>query len=136
MLHITQIKPMFTSIVVTGDKFEKDEYDGGVIVANKGDLKPYQSVLAVGDTVRGIQVGDKVMINFANYAIRKYDKNSIQNDLDNNPTVRYSLNWVVLEQDGEDKECLLINDRDIIYAFEGEERDTPQIEIPKKKLIL
>lgn len=136
MLHITEIRPMFTSIVVTGDKFDKDEYDGGVIVANKGDLKPYQTVIAVGDTVRNLKAGDKVMINFANYAVRKYDKNSIQNDLDNNPTLRYNLNWVVLEEDGEDRECLLINDRDVIYAFDGEERDEPQIELPKKKILL
>lgn len=127
---------MFTNLLVTGDKFDKDYYEGAMIVANKGDLKPWQTVLSVGSSVRDVKAGDKVMVNFDNYAVKKYDKNSIQNDLDNNPVTRYKLPWVTLEKDGETDDCLLLDNRDIVYVFEGEERDEPQITIPKKKIIV
>ena len=136
MLHIKKIKPMFTNIITTGDRFEKDFPQRGLIVAKKGDLKVWQEVIAIGDMVKGINVGDKVMINIANYAVRKYSKDSIQNDLDNNPKLRYNLNWVSMDdENGNQMDCLLLNDRDILYTFEGEEEDEV-IKIPSKKVIL
>jgi len=136
MLHIKKIKPMFTNIITTGDRFEKDFTQGGLIVAKKGDLKVWQEGIAIGDMVKGINVGDKVMINIANYAVRKYSKDSIQNDLDNNPKLRYNLNWVSMDdENGNQMDCLLLNDRDILYTFEGEEEDEV-IKIPSKKVIL
>ncbi len=136
MLHIKKIKPMFTSIITTGDRFEKDFTQGGLIVAKQGDLKVWQKVIAIGSSVRDINVGDMVMINIANYAVRKYSKDSIQNDLDNNPKIRYNLNWVTMDdEDGNSMDCLLLNDRDVLYSFEGEEKDEV-IQIPEKKVIV
>lgn len=136
MLHIKKIKPLFTNIVTTGDRFEKDFTQGGLIVAKKGDLKVWQKVIAIGSSVRDISVGDMVMINIANYEVRKYSKDSIQNDLDNNPKIRYNFNWVTIDDnDGNPMDCLLLNDRDILYSFEGEEKDEA-IKIPRKKVIL
>ena len=123
MLHIKKIKPMFTGIVTTGDRYTEDMYDDhGLIECKKGDLKTYQTVVAVGDMVRGINIGDKVMINVMNYAVRKYDPNSIKNDMDMNKVIDFKFNWVQVENEkGEMQECLLLNDRDIFFAFEGEE---------------
>lgn len=136
MLHIKKIKPLFTSIVTTGERYEEDMYDNGIIVANKGDLKTYQTVVAVGSTVRDIAVGDKVMLNFANYAVRKYDKNSIQNDLDNNPKIRFEFNWVqVDDEEGNPQDCMLFSDRDVLFCFEGEEVQGSPLIMPEKKII-
>ena len=136
MLHIKKIKPMFTNIITTGDRFEKDFTQGGLIVAKQGDLKVWQKVIAIGSSVRDISVGDMVMINIANYAVKKYSKNSIQNDLDNNPKIRYNLNWVTMDdENGKSMDCLLLNDRDVLYSFEGEEKDEV-IQIPEKKIIV
>ena len=124
MLHIKKVKPLFTSIITTGDKFEKDMISGNVILAKAGDIKLWQTVLAVGSTVRDINVGDKVMINAEHYLVKKYDKNSIQNDFDNNPSLGYRFNWVTIDDEkGEPQECMLLNDRDILYVFEGEEKE-------------
>lgn len=137
MLHIKKVKPLFTSIITTGDKFEKDMMEGSLIVARKGDMKLWQEVIAVGSSVRDIKVGDKVMINAANYAVRKYSKDSIQNDMDNNPTLRYTFNWVTIDNEkGEPQECLLLNDRDVLYVFEGEEKDDSIITPNKMSLIV
>lgn len=128
---------MFTSIVTTGDKFEEDMVESGVIVARKGDLKLWQKVIAVGDSVRCIKPGEMVMINAENYAIKRYDKNSLQNDLDNNPSLGYHFNWVTVDnENGDPQECLLLNDRDVLYAFEGEEVNNPIIVNGKSNLII
>lgn len=133
MLHIKKVYPTFTHILTTGDKFEKDCTQNGIIVANKGDLKLWQTVLSVGSTVRDIKVGDKVMIDISNYIVRKYSKDSVQNDMDNNPRVRFNFNWVTIDDEkGNPQECLMLDERDVMYVFEGEEKDEPIIEIPKK----
>ena len=136
MLHIKKIKPLFTTVITTGDKFEKDMVDNGIIVAKAGDMKLWQKVIAIGPSVRGIEVGDMVMINADHFAIKKYNKNSVQNDLDNNPVLTYRFNWVTIEEGKEPKECLLLEDRDIQYVFEGEEIDESLIVPGKPKLIV
>lgn len=136
MLHIKRIKPLFTSIVTTGDRFEEDMTSGGIIIARKGDLKLWQKVMAIGTSVRDIEVGDMVMINADHFAVKKYNKNSIQNDLDNNPVLDYRFNWVTIDdEDGEPQECLLLDNRDIQYVFEGEERKEV-IQVPGKPKII
>lgn len=137
MIHIKKIKPLFTSIVTTGDKFEKDMIEGGIIIARKGDLKLWQRVIAVGSTVRDIKEGDMVMINAENYMVKKYDKNSLQNDMDNNPSLGYRFNWVTIDDEkGDPQDCLLLNDRDVLYVFEGEEKDNMLITPGKSNLIV
>ena len=137
MLHIKKVKPLFTSIVTTGDKFEEDMVNQGLIIAKKGDLKLWQKVVAIGSAVRDIQVGDMVMINADHYMIKKYSKDSIQNDMDNNPAVGYRFNWITIDdENGEPHEYLLLNDRDIEYVFEGEEKNDALITPGKPKLII
>jgi hypothetical protein len=139
MLKIKTIKPLFTSIVTTGDKFEKDVTVGGIIQQDqkKGDLKLYQKVLAVGSAVRDIKVGDMVMINPIAYVRKKYSKDSVQNDMDNNPTLSINIPTVpVTDEKGNTSDCLLLTDRDIQFVFEGEEVNESIIIPEKKKLIL
>ena len=138
MLHIKSVKPLFTSILTTGDKYEKDGTRGGIIMQEekKGDVKLYQKVLAIGSSVRDIKVGDLVMINPINYVVRKYDKNSIQNDMDNNPKIAIKIPTVIVDDEhGESHECLLINDRDVQFVFEGEEASDSIILPDKPKII-
>lgn len=137
MLHITKIKPMFTNLLVTKEVFDKDMCEGGVIIANKGDMKLYQTVLAIGPAIRDIKVGDKVMLRLDDYAVKKYSKNSLQNDMDNNPIITWNLPFETIEDDkGNSIECLYIKDRDVKFVFEGEERDDTLILPEKKKFVI
>lgn len=137
MLHITKIKPMFTNLLVTKEVFDKDMCEGGVIIANKGDMKLYQTVLAIGPAIRDIKVGDKVMLRLDDYAVKKYSKNSLQNDMDNNPIITWNLPFETIEDDkGNSIECLYIKDRDVKFVFEGEERDDALILPEKKKFVI
>ena len=131
MLNIKTLKPLFTGILTTGDCYTEDMRTGGVIVANKGDLKPYQKVLAIGSTVRDIKEGDQVMIDLSHFAVMKLDPNSIKKEFDMDKVVRWNIPWITVKG----KECLLINDRDVKFVFEGEETNEPLIMPEKPKII-
>lgn len=138
MLHVTKIKPLFDHLLITADKFEKDMVHNGVILAGKGDLKLWQTVVAVGSVVRDIKVGDKVMINPNDFAVKKYNKNSVQNDLDNNPVLTYNFPFETIDDEkGELKDYLYISDRNVKYVFEGIEKDESLLILPgNPKLIV
>lgn len=137
MLHVTKIKPLFNHLLITADTFEKDMIESGVIIAKKGDLKLWQTVVAIGSTVRDIKAGDKVMIIPDHFAVKKYNKNSIQNDLDNNPVLTYNFPFeTVDDENGNPNDYLYISDNDVRYVFEGTEKDESLIMPGKKKFIL
>lgn len=137
MLHVTKIKPLFDHLLITADKFDKDMIHNGVIVAGKGDLKLWQTVVAVGSVVRDIKVGDKVMINPNDFAVKKYNKNSVQNDLDNNPVITYNFPFETVDDEkGNPKDYLYISDRNVKYVFEGIEKDDSLILPGNPKLII
>ena len=58
MLVIHKIKPKFNYLVTTMDVYDKDIKENGVIVNQKGTLKEWQKVIAVGPMVKDIQEGD------------------------------------------------------------------------------
>lgn len=138
MLHIKKIKPLYDSVVVTGNRYEKDVYDKSFIVASKGDLKNNQEVIAVGSTVRDINVGDKVIFNPYNYAKWKVDPNSIKKEMAvDDKVIEWHLPWVTIDdENGEPQECLLLNTRDIKFVYEGEEKEEVIIVPPKKSVLL
>lgn len=137
MLHVTKIKPVFNHLLVTGNKFDKDMIQNGVIIAGKGDLKLWQTVVATGPTVRDIKAGDQVMIIPDHFAVKKYNKNSIQNDLDNNPVITYNFPFETIDNEkGESEEYLYISDQDVRYVFEGVEKEESLIVPGRKTLIL
>lgn len=138
MLKIKKIKPMFTALITTMDKYEQDVTTGGLINVTKmqGGLKEYQTVLAVGGSVRDIKVGDLVCVNPARFAVRKHQAGSLKDGIiSDNPVTTY--NFDVVEMDG--KQCLLLQDRDIdfiIEEFEEVPDPAPSIIQPEKKLIV
>ena len=139
MLHITKIKPVFTSILLTADRYEEDVRKGKLITDSrqtKGNIKWYQTVLAVGSGVRDFAPGDKVMLESSHFAVRKYDKNSVQNDLDNNPIISYVVPTLTIEdEDGNPKEVLYVDQRSVQFVFEGEEREDVIIKPAKPTII-
>lgn len=118
MLKIKKIKPMFTSLITTMNKYEQDNITkGGLIDSTKqqGTLKEYQTVVAVGDSVRNIKVGDLVCINPTRFAVKKHREGSMRDGvITDNPIITYNFDTV--EMDG--KQCLLLQDRDIDYIIE------------------
>lgn len=119
MIRIKKLRPMFTNIVTTMNSYDEDVTVAGIIDTRKqkGALKEYQTVIAVGSAVRDIKPGDIVCINPIRYAQYKHDKSSLKDLATNNPITGYNFN--VVEIDG--KDCLLLHDQDIRYVIEDYE---------------
>ena len=77
---IKKVKPMFNNMVVTLNKYPTDlKTTGGIIDSTRaGSVKEYQTVVAVGPMVRGIEVGDIVYINPKRYAVMQHKPGSLQ----------------------------------------------------------
>lgn len=117
MVKIKKIKPMFTSLITTMDKYEHDVTTGGVIdvTRQQGTIKEYQTVLAVGSLVKDIKEGDMVCINPSRFAIKKHQTGTLKDGVvSDNPVIKY--NFDIIEID--DKQCLLLQDRDIDFIIE------------------
>lgn len=140
MLKVKKIKPMFTSIITSMDKYEHDvRTTGGLIDTTKqqGGLKEYQTVLAVGSSVRDIKVGDLVCINPTRFGVKKHREGSLKDGIiTDNPIITY--NFDVVEMDN--NQCLLLQDRDIDFIIEDWEEvpdpSTSSLIMPDKKSII
>lgn len=139
MIKIKKIKPMFTAIVTTMEKYKDDVKIGNLIDTTKtqGSLKEYQKVLAVGTSVKDIKVGDLVCINPSRYAVKKYKEDSLKNGVVSvNPVMGYNFNVVEID----DEECLLLQDRDIDFIVEEFEevpdQATSTLITPEEKKII
>jgi hypothetical protein len=129
---------MFTALITTTDKYSSDEKIGGIINTKKtkGSLKEYQRVVAVGDSVRNINVGDVVMINPTRFAVKKHQEGSLKDGIiTDNPIVEYRFD--IVEMNGE--QYLLLQDRDISYViedYEETEDKTSGIILPREKELI
>lgn len=137
MLKVKSIKPLFTGVLTTANKYETTSTKNGIIISAKqteGHIKEYQTVVKVGSSVREIKPGDIVLINPSRYLRKKFDENSIRDDFDKNPTIEINIPTVVIN----DKEYFLIEDRDVAYIIDDCEEipDTkPLIIMPKNTTI-
>lgn len=105
--------------------YEEDQTINGVIDTRKtkGSLKEYQTVVAVGSTVRDIKVGDVVAINPTRYAVMKHEDKSLKNGvIGDNMVMGYKFNTITLN----DKEHLMLYDQDIDFVvLESEDIEEP-----------
>ena len=135
MIEIKSIKPLFTGIITTADKYTEDDvYESGIVRNVKGSVRDYQKVLAVGSSVRDIKIGDLVVLDYSPYAKKKFSDNSLRNDFVDNPTV--SIKVPIVTMDG--KDAFLIDQRDVKYVIEDYEEITPEkkADSPDVNLIL
>lgn len=139
MKVLKKIKPMFNRIITTMNSYEEDQVVGGVIDSRKtkGTMKEYQTVISVGDTVRGIQEGDVVCINPTRYAVMKHNDKSLHNGvIGDNMVMGYKFNTITI--DGQ--ECLMLYDQDIDFVVveseDVENEAAPSIILNEPKLII
>lgn len=130
---------MFNRIVTTMRKYAVDDVDNMKIIDPTklaGSLKEYQEVIAVGTTVKGINIGDLVCINPKRYEVKRYNEGSLNDGvLQENKSIGYRFNTVNVD----DRECLLLYDSDVDYVVNDyEEVNEPEqtIIIPNKNIIV
>lgn len=129
-------------MITTADRYEKDDYNGSPIVEHghfKGDVKQYQTVVAVGKAVRELEVGMKVMLDFEPYRKRKVPVNSVKEKMDvDNPIVEERLPLFGMDDGGGTAEFLMMDERNIVFPFEGEEVEegTSPLIVPGSRIIV
>lgn len=118
MIKVKKIKPLFTSVVTTMDRYTEDvTLESGLIDTTKqqGGIKEYQTVVAIGGSVRDIKVGDLVCINPIRYAVKKHQEGSLKDGvITDNPVIRFD--FPTIEMNG--KQYLYLQDRDIDFVIE------------------
>lgn len=131
-IKIKMIRPVFTGILTTADRYENDNTVGGVILdINKsaGAAKEYQTVVAVGSSVREVKVGDIIVINPTRYMKKDpMDDNSLREEF---VTPKYHLEMPEINLDG--KPYFLLEDRDIGYVVTDYEEIKDSLLIAPKK---
>ena len=134
---IKKVKPMFNGLITTMNRYEQDVKVKGtdLIDSSKSNaVKEYQTVVAVGPMVRGIEVGDTVFINPNRYAVMKHKAGSLQDVvIKDNPVIGY--NFDIVEIDGVNH--LYLQDSDIKFVAEIEEfNENPLIYTEKPEIIV
>lgn len=141
VLKIKKIKPMFTALITTMDMYTESDAvgAGGIIDTSKTKMgvKEYQKVVAVGDSVRGIKVGDLVCINPSRFGVKQHQAGSLKDGVvTDNPIMKYNFDVVEMN----DTQYLLLQDRDIEFIIE-EYEEVPEVNTssliqPEKKQII
>ena len=136
-MNIKKIKPLFTAVVVTAKVYPADYKEGSILSPKAGKLMEYQEVIAVGDSCRGIEVGNLACIDLSNYADWKYKKNSIKSDMEEltNEIIGYHVPQITI--DG--KKCLYLDIRDIKYIveeYDDKENEESLLITPDKGIII
>ena len=136
-MNIKKIKPLFTAVVVTAKVYPADYKEGSILSPKAGKLMEYQEVVAVGDSCRGIEIGNLVCIDLSNYADWKYKKNSIKSDMEEltNEIIGYHVPQITI--DG--KKCLYLDIRDIKYIveeYDDKENEESLLITPDKGIII
>ena len=119
-MKVKKVKPLFDHIVTTMDRYNisQDSLTGVIDVKTANNaVKEYQTVIAVGNMVRDIKVGDIVCINPRSYARPTHKKKwsgLSEDDIKDEVMVKYDFPVITMD----DKDYMLLYDRDIDFVVE------------------
>lgn len=123
MIKVKKIRPLFNNIVTTAERYEDDVKVNGIVAIPKGELKEFQKVVAVGDSVRGVKPGDLIKIKLDRYMRKRHQAGSFQAEVvEDNPVIEVMLPRVLVD----DVEHLALCDQDVDYVIE-EWEDEPEV---------
>ena len=138
MLKIKDIRPVYTRIITTANRYTENQKNGVILDAKKleGRYKEYQTVVKVGSSVREVKEGDVILIDPSRYMKRKYNDNSLREDFVENPILEINIPTVQMN----DEDYFMIEERDIAYVIEDSEEvpdeNPANLILPKKKRII
>lgn len=138
MLKVKSIRPVYTRLITTANRYTESQKVGSILDANKleGRYKEYQTVVKVGSSVREVKEGDVVLIDPSRYMKRKYNDNSLREDFVENPIVEINIPTVTMN----DTDYFMIEERDIAYIIEDSEEvpdsNPNNLILPKEKKII
>lgn len=123
-MNIKKVRPVFTKIVTTMDKYDALSMQEDLIenFKDEGAIKEVQRVIAVGDAVKNIKPGDLITFNPMRYATTMHKNGSLKDGIiEDNPVVSFNFATIVLN--GE--ECLVLEHNDVEFVIEEYEEISP-----------
>ena len=138
-IEIKSIKPMWNRILVSADMFTEEDSKikgTGLIDHSKltQGLKSWQQVIAIGDTVRNINKGDYVFIDYTKYRHMKHQEGGLKDGvIKDNLVMSFDIPTVEIEG----IPYLLIFDNDVVYKADSFRPITKKeiIKVPPQKII-
>ena len=123
MLKIKKCTPLLNHVVLTANVYEDADVTGGIVDDEQktaGHVKEYQTVVAVGPSVRDVKVGDLVVINPKAYArpVHKTKNDSVMG-LMGEDEVEMRVEFPMIDINGEPH--LFLYDRDIDLIIDEHE---------------
>ena len=123
---IKHIRPLFTGVVTTANKYVSDTTIAGGLILDmrhrKGELNPYQTVICAGPMCNGIKDGDIVKINFKRYMKVNHIPGVIDQAQNTQAdTLQATYEIPIIELDG--KEYLNIQYNDLEYVVDDYDVD-------------
>lgn len=134
MLKIKKIKPLFNKILTTMDLYDNSITEDGIIDGTKeeGGIREYQTVIAVGPTVKCVKPGDKVVINPTRYQVMKHKEGSLKDGvITDNPVIGYNFPILMID----DRPCLYLYDSDVDFVIKEWEESVGSIEVADVEVI-
>lgn len=133
MIKLKKVTPMFNKIITTAE-FTEELTESSIITNTKKSVDEFQTVIAVGDSVRSIKVGDVVCVDPNRYAVRKYKKDSVKADIEEyaNTIIDYEIPLIIL--DG--VKHLMIMDSDVLFIVDDYEKIEPKQIIDNTKVLM
>lgn len=126
MFKIKKVRPLFTGVVTTANKYVGEMTTAGGLLVDttrlEGSLNPYQVVVSVGSMVKDVKEGDIVKINCKRYLVVHHLPGAIdeaQNKQFDSPMKSYEIPKI----DIDGKEYLFLQVNDIEYVVEDSEID-------------
>lgn len=123
--EIKKVRPMFTSVITTATRYKGDQLteSGGLLIDTRkmdGTMNPIQRVIAVGNHVQGVNVGDVVKINFMRYTKSRHVPGKIEDNVQSDNMSAF-VEIPFIEINGQ--QCLHIQNNDIEYVIEDYDVD-------------
>ena len=134
MLKIKKIKPLFNKILTTMDLYDNPMTEDGIIDGSKedGGIREYQTVLAVGPTVKCVKPGDLIVINPSRYQVMKHKEGSLKDGvITDNPVIGYNFPILVVD----DRPCLYLYDSDVDFVIKEWEESIGSIEVTDTEIV-
>jgi hypothetical protein len=134
MLKIKKIKPLFNKILTTMDLYDNPMTEDGIIDGSKedGGIREYQTVLAVGPTVKCVKPGDLIVINPSRYQVMKHKEGSLKDGvITDNPVIGYNFPILVVD----DRPCLYLYDSDVDFVIKEWEESVGSIEVADTEIV-
>lgn len=134
MLKIKKIKPLFNKILTTMDLYENPMTEDGIIDGSKedGGIKEYQTVIAVGSTVKCVKPGDLIVINPTRYQVMKHKEGSLKDGvITDNPVISYNFPILVID----DRPCLYLYDSDVDFVIKEWEESVGSMEVADTEIV-